>query len=103
MAYFNPDRPGPGNRLGTRWRGKLPIPAGAHPLVRRFIEELNDQDTTLTEVAQRSGIDRQTISHWRYTTVPTLAMFEAALNAIDLELVIRPRGPRRGRPPRSAS
>lgn len=89
----NPIGPGSGNRVGTRWRGKLPVPPGAHPLVRRFVEELNAQDTTITEVADRSGVDRHTISGWRYSACPTIDLLNAALNVLDLELVIQPRHP----------
>ncbi|RUW41495.1 hypothetical protein EOA37_09540 [Mesorhizobium sp. M2A.F.Ca.ET.015.02.1.1] len=88
------------NHLGTRWRGKIPIPAHAHPLVRQFIAEANEQQTTLTEIADRSGQRRGTLSEWRYSRNPTIASFEAALNVIDLELCIRRRGPRIGRPPK---
>ncbi|MET3648052.1 hypothetical protein [Phyllobacterium ifriqiyense] len=78
------------NRLGTRWRGKLPIPQHAHPLVRRFFSELNSQQTTLTEVAERGGIHRATMSDWRYSRCPTIANFNAALNVIGFELKIVP-------------
>lgn len=79
------------NALGTRWRGKLTVPDHAHPLVRRFIGELNRQQTTLSEVAVRAGLARATMSDWRYRREPTLSNFEAALNVIGLELSIRPR------------
>lgn len=78
-----------GNRYGTRWRGKLPVPPHAHPLVRQLVEILNDEDTTLTEVAERAGMRRGTISDWRYRRQPTLSAFDAALNVLDYELVIR--------------
>ena len=80
-----------GNSLGTRWRGKLPIPAHAHPLVKRFFGELNMQSTTLTEVARRAGMQRATMSDWRYRREPSLSNFNAALNVIGLELAIRER------------
>lgn len=79
-----------GNCLGTRWRGKLPIPANSHPLVRQFFHEMNVQNTTLTEVSERAGLRRSTISDWRYRRNPSLPQFEAALNVLDLELAIRP-------------
>ena len=81
----------PGNRLGTRWRGKLPVPPRAHPLVRRLYGEMNAQMTTVGEVAQRSGLSSDTLLKWRGRHVPTLQNFEAALNALDLELRIVPR------------
>ena len=83
------------NRLGTRWRGKLPIPQHSHPLVRQFFTELNEQQTTITEVANRSGHFRGTISDWRYNREPTISSFEAALNVLDLELKIVPKRERK--------
>lgn len=82
------------NHEGTRWRGQLPVPPHAHPLVRTLIEAANEQDTTLTEIAKRSGVTRCTISGWRYTSIPRLDLFEAALSVLDLELCIRPKAVR---------
>lgn len=78
------------NRCGTRWRGKLAIPDGAHPFVKKFFAEANRQHTTLAEVADRAGIDRHTLTNWRRIQ-PKLGDLEAALNVLDLELVIRVR------------
>lgn len=76
------------NRQGTRWRGKLPIPPHAHPLVRQFFRELNEQKTTIREVAERASFRCGTISDWRYRREPTLSNFVAALNTIGLDLRI---------------
>lgn len=78
-----------GNRVGTRWRGKLPIPQHAHPLVRRLFSEMNRQMTTLTEVAARSGYPRATISEWRYRHNPRICDLDAAFNVLGLELTVR--------------
>jgi hypothetical protein len=74
-----------------RWRGKIPIPKHAHPLVRQFVERCNDEQTLIGEVAVRAGLAPDTVSDWRYRRSPLLDNFVAALNALDLELVIRPR------------
>lgn len=74
-----------------RWRGKLPIPAHAHPLVREFFGHLNREMTTMQEVSERAGLRRMTISGWGRSRTPNIATFEAALNVLDLELCIRPR------------
>lgn len=90
------------NHQGTRWRGKLPIPQHCHPLVRRFVQELNEQQTTIREVAERAQFQPGTISDWRYFREPRLSDFEAVLNVLDLELVIKRRHlGRMGRPPKS--
>lgn len=73
------------------WRGKIPVPANTHPLVKRFIRECNEQQTTINEVASRAGVHRGTVSDWRYRFNPSLPIFEAALNVLDLELCIRRR------------
>lgn len=83
--------PGSGNRLGTRWRGKLPVPHHTHPLVRQLFKEMNREMTTLTEVADRAGIRRGTISEWRYRYTPRVSDLDAALNVLGLELCIRPK------------
>jgi hypothetical protein len=76
---------------GCRWRGKLPTPRRAHPLVRQFVQHANDQKTTLTEVSDRSGIRRSTISAWFSRCSPKVDTLEAALNVIGYELCIRKR------------
>lgn len=77
--------------LKDRWRGKLPIPAHAHPLVREFFGHLNREMTTMQEVSERAGLQRMTISGWGRDRTPNIVTFEAALNVLDLELCIRPR------------
>lgn len=91
MKQVRRTAPGAGNRLGTRWRGKLPIPRHVHPLVRRLFVEMNAQQTTLTEVAERAGIRRETISEWRYRYTPRVADLDAAMHVLGLELCARPK------------
>lgn len=85
------------NRLGTRWRGKIPIPPHAHPLVRGLCERANAQMTTLSEVADRAGLRRKTLSDWRYRRTPKIDDLVAALNVLDFDLAIVERKRRRGR------
>lgn len=73
----------------ARWRGRIPIPLHTHPLVRQFIRHLNDQQTTMSEVADRAGYRPGTVSSWRYTQVPRLDNFANVLEVLGLELVIR--------------
>jgi len=82
---WNHDRQG-----GERWRGKIPVPPKAHPLVRALIEEMNAQRVTLTEMAERSGVSRATISEWRYRSAPCVETLVACFNVLGLDLVVRP-------------
>jgi hypothetical protein len=79
------------NHMGTRWRGKLPIPADATPLVRELFRSMNRQRATIGEIGARSGITYQAISEWRYRRKPSLENFIAAANALglDVKLVAR--------------
>jgi hypothetical protein len=77
-------------RRGTRFV-PLRAHASAHPLVREFVELLNRDRLTLTEVERRSGISRCVMHRWRIRSNPSVAMFQAALNAMGYELRIAPR------------
>lgn len=76
------------NTQGTRWRGKIPIPSHAHPLVRKLVELANSDMTTMTEVAERAGLRPETVSNWRYRNSPRIADYEAAINALGYEIRI---------------
>lgn len=81
-----PSRRGP-SKVGTcRWRGRLSIPKHAHPLVRRLIVELNRQDTTMHELAARSGVHMRTIQSWRHKTLPKVDLLEACFTALGYRL-----------------
>lgn len=75
---------------GNRWRGRLSTGGRAHPLVRQLFEEMNRQRATLAEVADRVGIERGSLSSWRWVVVPQLDNFVAAANALGLEVILQP-------------
>ena len=77
------------NRLQTRWRGNLEIPEHCSPLVRRFFQIVNEQQTTLTEVEAKAGVKRRTFGEWRNRRSPKVDNLQAALNAVGHELIIR--------------
>jgi hypothetical protein len=74
---------------GPKWRKPLPIPKHAHPIVRELYRQMNRQQTTMLEVAERSGLRRQTIWDWANRVNPRLSDLEAALNVLGFELAIR--------------
>ncbi len=74
----------------TIHRGNLPVPAHASPLVKQFFIAANDRKQTMSDIARRAGVHRATIARWAEYG-PQMANFEAALNVLGLELVIRDR------------
>ncbi len=71
-----------------RWRGKLPIPQHAHPLVRETFRIMNAKSSLASEVAGKAGVSPCTIYGWKEVN-PSLDTFQAVLNALGFELVIR--------------
>jgi hypothetical protein len=86
MPFGRSSRPG--------WTRPLKTPKHAHPLVRKLIDILNAEQTTLLEVAERAGICDGTITSWSRRHMPYLDTFEAALNVLDYELIVRKRAER---------
>lgn len=70
---------------------RVPISPHCHPLVKQFFEAFNMQKTSLRDVARISGISRSAFRDWKLRRNPTIANFDAALNALGLELSIRER------------
>jgi len=84
---------------GNNGRGRIKIASNAHPLVRLFFAAMNEQQTTFVEVASRTHVGVDTMRFWQGRHMPRLDLFEAALNALDLELCIRRRKQRRAPKP----
>lgn len=61
-----------GTYSGHNRRGRIAVAPHAHPLVRQF----------------------DTMRFWQWRHMPRVDLLDAALNALDLELVIRPIGTR---------
>lgn len=85
------------NAVGRRWggdrnRGKLCVSKHTMPLVQEFFGHLNAQQTTIEECALRAGVNDEAIKGWRTRWQPKLGNFVAVLHALDLDLVIVPRG-----------
>lgn len=81
------------NYRGHNKPGAIRVPEHAHPLVRRFINALNEQGTTYADVARRAGVGVDTLRFWPTRHVPRLDLFDAALNVLGLELRIGPLRP----------
>lgn len=72
----------------SAYRGRIPLPPHAHPLVKQLIVHANQQKTFLHEIAERAGIASHTLSNWRYQSTPHLVGLIAALNVLGLDLAI---------------
>jgi len=65
-----------------------PLPAKAHPLVRRLFAEMNAQRVGVTDLAERAGIARETFKGWRTKHCPRVADLEACYNVLGLKLTV---------------
>lgn len=65
------------------------VPTKGSKLVRRFFELLNEERVTMAAVSRVSGVGESTMYRWRESYEPTLGNFEACLNAMGYELMIR--------------
>lgn len=69
-----------------KWRKPLKVPAHAHPFVRHLYRLMNNQRTTMLEVAERSGLRRQTIWDWGNRVDPRVSDLDAALQTLGYRL-----------------
>jgi transposase-like protein len=67
----------------------LSVPTHAHPLVRRLFQEMNHQQIGILDLAERSGINKNTINDWKRRSVPQVHNLAACLSTVGLELTIR--------------
>lgn len=65
---------------------RLSVPESAHPLVRHLFDEMAAQRCALTDMAERSGVNKNTLKDWRTRTVPTVASLEACFNVLGFTL-----------------
>lgn len=70
---------------------RLSRPEKAHPLVCRLFEEMNTQQIGLLDMAERSGVNKNTLKDWRTRTVPTVDNLQACLSVLGYELTFKPR------------
>lgn len=67
------------------------IPQQAHPLVKRLFTEMNRQQLGVLDLAERSGVNKNTLKDWRTRTMPTIDNLEACLNVLGLEMATKRR------------
>ena len=75
-------------RGAKRWAGKLTVPKKCDPLVRQVFQLINEQRASLTDVSEKAGVRRCTLSDWRYRRNPNLLSLQAVVQALGYRLTI---------------
>lgn len=65
---------------------RITVPTKAHPLVRRLFEEMNHQQLGVLDLADRSGVNKNTLKDWRTRTVPRVDHLVACYNVLGMTL-----------------
>lgn len=68
---------------------KLSVPTNAHPLVRELFAQMNNQQIGLLDMAERAGVNKNTICGWRHRAAPDLINIEACFSVLGYRLTIR--------------
>ena len=64
----------------------LSVPMHAHPLVRVLFVEMNEQQVGIIDLAERSGVNKNTISGWRKKSIPHVENLAACLTVLGMDL-----------------
>lgn len=76
--------------MKTYQRQRVPPVGGAHPLVKRLWQEMNDQRVSQEDVAERAGVSSSGMRKWRNgSRSPSLCDLEACFNVLGLDVVVR--------------
>ncbi|MEN6400649.1 MAG: hypothetical protein ABFD94_01790 [Armatimonadia bacterium] len=68
---------------------RLTIPAHAHPLVRKLFEEMNREQIGVLDMAERSGVNPNTLKDWRTRSTLAIDNLDACYNVLKLTLTPR--------------
>lgn len=63
-------------------------PTNVSPVIGKLFKITNRKRMSLSDLARKSGVSFNTICSWRISNNPTLANFEATLNALGYELEV---------------
>lgn len=67
---------------------RLSVPDHAHPLVRTLFKEMNHQQIGVLDMADRSGVNKNTLRDWRTRTIPTVDNIQACLSVLGMRLKV---------------
>lgn len=74
-----------------RFRKLAPAPK-AHPFTKTLYAAMNEKQVGVVTMAERSGVNKNTIGKWRTRDVPQIEGLRACLQVVGLELRIVPIG-----------
>ena len=60
-----------------------------HRVLRFLYEAAFKQQLTMADLSERSGINQNTLRHWRYKSTPNIRDIDAALGAVGYEITVR--------------
>lgn len=64
----------------TRKPPRLTVPTRLNPLVRALFLEMREQQASQEMVAERAGVNKNTLKDWRTRTIPRITDLQACLN-----------------------
>lgn len=67
---------------------RLSVPQASHPLVRSLFAEMNHQQIGVLDMADRSGVNKNTLRDWRTRTIPTVDNLDACFTVLGLKLSV---------------
>ena len=68
------------------YRRKKPARVIGHPLVRNLYEQMHYQRVTDADMAERTGVNVNTMKDWRTRTTPRITDLEACFNVLGMTL-----------------
>ena len=60
--------------------------------MRQLFEILNKKKLMVADIAEKSGVNKDTISGWRYNRAPTLTNYTAVINSLGYDLKLTENG-----------
>lgn len=64
----------------------LKLPAHTHPVVRRLFEEMNRQQIGICDMAERAGVNKNTLCDWKHRNNPRIADLDACFHVLGRKL-----------------
>lgn len=63
-------------------------PVNAHPFARQLFDEMDRQQIGVLDMAERAGVNKNTVKDWKTRSVPSIDNLQACLNVLGLRLTV---------------